>query len=520
MPRFNLPGNAPDTVNMEKAPAWQMSPQLELAAILLTAPLNDQFYRSANAIQQRIAALAAQDPEFAAHAALYARREFGMRSASHVAAAAIAQSAKGETWTKDFFRRIVYRPDDMAEILALLADSKGSLKAVPNAVKKGFGQALSQLSPYQLAKYRLEGHQVNLTDIVNLCHPKPSAKNREALAALMKGALRQQEDHATWEARLSAAGQEQGADETETAQLQAAAKDQAWHDLLSSNRLGYFALLRNLRNIHSQAPDSLDLALERLRDPERIRKSLIFPYQFLTAMNNVPEEPRLRAAISDAADLSLSNAPLLPGRTLACVDNSGSMTWTQVGGRPPGRGKSRKGNGLTADPVKTMLPTVNAAHQAAMFAAALFKASPQNRESQVDLLTFGDAAEYRRDLNPRDSLLSLTHRLIKNQGGTSYEAIFAKAAEERQSYDRIIILSDSQSWLGQTGQTALRNYRKATGADPSIYAVDLVSYGTLQFPQEKCAVVAGFSQKVFDLMALLEGDRDALLHRIAQEPLE
>ena len=418
MPRFNLPSNAPDTVNMENAPAWQMSPQLELAAILLTAPLNDQFYRSANAVQERIAALAAQDPQFAARAALYARREFGMRSATHVAAAAIARSAKGETWTKDFFRRIVYRPDDMAEILALLADPKGSLKAVPNAVKKGFGQALSRLTPYQLAKYRLEGHKVNMTDIVNLCHPKPSASNREALAALMKGDLRLNDNQATWEARLSAAGQEQGVDAEETAELQAAAKDQAWHDLLSSNRLGYFALLRNLRNIHNQAPNSLDLALEQLRDPERIRKSLVFPYQFLTAMNNIPEEPRLRAAISDAADLSLSNAPLLPGRTLACVDNSGSMAWTQVGGRPPSRGKTNKSKRLTAQPAPDMMPQLTAAHQAAMFAAALFKAAPQNRESQVDLLTFGDHAEYRRDLNPRDSLLSLTQSLIKNQGGT------------------------------------------------------------------------------------------------------
>ena len=482
MPRFNLSSDAPDTVNMEKSPAWQMSPQLELAAILLTAPLNDQFYRSANAVQERIATLAAQDPQFAARAALYSRREFGMRSATHVTAAAIAQSAKGETWTKDFFRRIVYRPDDMAEILALLADRKGSLKAVPNSVKKGFGQALSRLSPYQLAKYRLEGHQVNMTDIVNICHPKPSENNKEALAALMKGDLRLNDNQATWEARLSAAGQEQGADAEETAELQAAAKDQAWHDLLSNNRLGYFALLRNLRNIHNQAPDSLDLALEQLRDPERIKKSLIFPYQFLTAMNNIPEEPRLRAAISDAADLSLSNAPLLPGRTLACVDNSGSMAWSQVGGRPPSRGKSKR---LTAQPAPAMLPQVTASHQAAMFAAALFKASPQNQESQVDLLTFGTNAEYRRELNPRDSLLSLTNQLIKDQGGTSYQAIFRKAAEEQQVYDRFIILSDSQSWLGHTGQTALWNYRQATGANPSVYAVGLVSYGTLQFPEEK-----------------------------------
>ena len=517
MPRYNLPNHAPDAVNMEKAPAWQMSPKLELAAILLTSLMSDQFYRSSADAQKRLATLTAQEPKFAAQAALYARREFGMRSAAHVAAAAIARSAKGETWTKDFFRKIVYRPDDMAEILALLSDSKGQLNAVPNAVKKGFGQAISQLSPYQLAKYRLEGHKVNLADIVNLCHPKPSEKNREALKSLMNGTLRQQEENATWEARLSTAGQEQGADAAETAELQAAAKEQAWADLLSNNRLGYFALLRNLRNIHSQSPEALDLALEQLRDPARIKRSLVFPYRYLTAMQHTPEVPSIRAAISDAADLALNNAPLLPGRTLVCVDNSGSMSWGAGG---PVRVARRRQSPDKESQLQTMLPTVTASHQAAMFAAALFKASPQNKESQVEIITFGNNAKYRRNLNPRDSLLSLTFALIENQGGTSYEAIFKKAAEEKQAYDRIIILSDSQSWLGHTGQVALRNYRQATGANPSIYAIDLVSYGNLQFPEEKCAAIAGFSEKIFDLMALLEDDRNALLNRIEAEPLE
>lgn len=68
----------------------------------------------------------------------------------------------------------------MAEILVLLADSKGGLKATPNAVKKGFGQAISRMSPYQLDKYRLEDHKINLTDIVNLCHSKPKGGSRAA----------------------------------------------------------------------------------------------------------------------------------------------------------------------------------------------------------------------------------------------------------------------------------------------------------------------------------------------------
>lgn len=61
----------------------------------------------------------------------------------------------------------------------------------------------------------------------------------------MAGMLQQQDDNATREAHLSVAGQEQGEDEEDTAQLQAAAKGQVWADLLEQNKLGYFALLRN-----------------------------------------------------------------------------------------------------------------------------------------------------------------------------------------------------------------------------------------------------------------------------------
>lgn len=68
-----------------------MSPKLELAAILLTALLGDQYYRAAGETRTRLEQLATREPHFAARAALYARREFGMRSASHITAAAIAR---------------------------------------------------------------------------------------------------------------------------------------------------------------------------------------------------------------------------------------------------------------------------------------------------------------------------------------------------------------------------------------------------------------------------------------------
>lgn len=65
----------------------------------------------------------------------------------------------------------------------------------------------------------------------------------------------------------------------------------------------------------------------------------------------------------------------------------------------------------------------------------------------------------------------------------------------------------------------MRHYRQETRANTAVYMLDLAGYGKLQFTEEKCAVIAGFSEKVFDLLALLEDDRNALLRHIEEEPL-
>jgi hypothetical protein len=71
-----------------------------------------------------------------------------------------------------------------------------------------------------------------------------------------------------------------------------------------------------------------------------------------------------------------------------------------------------------------------------------------------------------------------------------------------------------QGWRGATGMSGLSSYKAMTGANPFVYSMDLKGYGSLQFPEDKTFVLAGFSEKVFDLMALLETDRAALVNTI------
>jgi hypothetical protein len=52
-----------------------------------------------------------------------------------------------------------------------------------------------------------------------------------------------------------------------------------------------------------------------------------------------------------------------------------------------------------------------------------------------------------------------------------------------------------------------------------VYSFDLQGYGSLQFPEQNVFALAGFSDKVFDLMQLLETDRIALIREIEKSEL-
>ncbi|MDV7392984.1 TROVE domain-containing protein, partial [Arthrospira platensis SPKY1] len=158
----------------------------------------------------------------------------------------------------------------------------------------------------------------------------------------------------------------------EDEEAKAELKAEAWAELIRTRRIGYFALLRNLRNIAEQAPELIPAAAELLTDQRLIEKSLVLPFRFSTAMDalqaihSVDTRPLLQA-LNRAVDLALANVPKLPGRTLVALDDSGSMM-----GRPIQIG--------------------------ALFAAVLY------RSNQADLMRFSDEAAYVRQ-NPDNPVM-------------------------------------------------------------------------------------------------------------------
>lgn len=469
MSKFNQKSEGTKTVNLAGGQAYSQSAELELLSILLTSFANDQFYRSANDTFDQLKKLIERcDKKFVAQAAIYARTQFGMRSISHVVASELAKHISGETWAKDFYSRIIYRPDDMMEIISYHTANNGK---IPASMKKGLAKAFDKFDRYSLAKYRGEGKGYKLIDIVNLVHPIPIEKNADAINALVKGDLKSFD---TWETELSKTGQ--GTTEEEKADLR---KD-VWVKLIREKKIGYFALLRNLRNIIEQAPEIISEALETLTNEAIIKKSLVLPFRFITAYEEIEKLTEgkivrdVLIALNKAVDISVNNVPKFDGETLVVLDESGSME-----GKPAVIGS--------------------------LFSAILVKSN------NADFITFSDNARY-RNVNPMDSAITIAESIRFASGGTNFHSIFHTA---NKKYDRIIILSDMQGWIGYNAPTAEFNrYKALTEANPFIYSFDLQNYGSMQFPEKNVFCLAGFSEKVFDIMRLLEQDKNALIDEI------
>lgn len=478
MSKFNttLPKQKTLTENLAGGQAYSQTNELKLVSLLLTSFVNDQFYRDGNTSLAELKNLAekVKDKEFIAKSAIFARDRFGMRSITHALAGELTSQLNGKEWGKDFYDKVVVRVDDMTEILSYYLANKTDRTnpKFPNALKKGFAKAFDKFDGYNLSKYKGENKEVKLVDIVNLVHPVPTARNKEALELLIKGELKNTQ---TWESKLSEAGQKAESEE-DLAKL----KSNAWEELISTRKIGYFALLRNLRNIINQAPSVVPAACELLTDERLISKSRVLPFRFATAYEEISklgsskEVRDVLVAINQALDISVANVPKFDGETLVVMDVSGSMS---------GR----------------------ASEIASLFGAILAKVN------NCDVMTFSTRAQYKQ-YNPMDSVLTIRNSFRYSGGGTNFKSIFTTA---NKKYDRVIILSDMQGWMGYTTPSAEFNqYKKNYGANPFVYSWDLAGYGTLQFPENNVFALAGFSDKVFDIMKLMEIDKKALYNEI------
>lgn len=463
MSKFNTT-NTIKTENKSGNIAYSMSDKSKLVTQVLTSFFNESKFYGDNSkeMQKTIERVVAKDPQFIANLAVFARREFNMRSVSHVLVAYLAHELEGKPYTRKTVKAVCLRGDDATEIMACYISMFG--KPIPNSLKKGINDVLQGFDEYTLAKYKGNGKTVKMRDLLCLCRPTPKNKEQSDLwKRLLNNEL---ETPITWETELSSNGN----------------NAKTWEKLIDSGKVGYMALLRNLRNILTANPSNIDKVLNTIQNPEKVKRSKQLPFRYLSAYKELANigGSRVFDVLENAIEASIENMPKLSGTTVIAVDVSGSM-----------------------------IDCVSAKSKVYCYEIAMLLGLIANKICENSIFyTFNtDIKKYA--VSHRSGILETTLHSCCG-GGTNMYLPFAKMIEDKINADRIIILSDNEcnssgGWhCRKPVQSIANEYRKQTGNDIWVHAIDLQGYGTQQFHGAKTNVIAGWSEKVLDFIRLAE----------------
>lgn len=290
----------------EGAQASQMTDMQALRRSVASCMLwESEFYEDGQEIADRIVYLAQKvTPLELSALAIEARESFKLRHVPLLLASVLAKTGSGSVLVSETISRIIQRADELAEFFTVYAKVNGvtpdNIKPVLSAqVKKGVAKAFQKFDAYHLAKYDRAG-SVRLRDVLFLSHAKPKDDEQAALwQKLIDGTMDAPD---TWEVALSG-----GADKKDT-----------FERLLRENKLGYLALLRNLRNM-----DQSGVEEALVRDAILARKGAdrVLPFRFIAAARAAP---RFEKYLDQALIAGLTQNHF-DGKTVVMVDVSGSM---------------------------------------------------------------------------------------------------------------------------------------------------------------------------------------------------
>ena len=291
----------PKIFTNEGAPASRIDALAQLERSVMSCLLwESEFYEDGQTIGQRIAGLVEQVPaEDVARVAIRAKEDMRLRHVPLLLARELMRTKEGRERAKGLFPRVILRPDDIGEFLAIYwKDNKD--EPLAKQVKKGLGDSFRRFDEYQLAKYNGGQKAVKLRDAMRITRPKPATlEQAELWRKLIKGELATPD---TWEVELSKGGD----------------KKASWSRLLAENKLGGLAMLRNVRNM-----TRADVDPEDIRAGIRgVKAGRLLPIHFIaSARHNPPFEPELEAKFFEC----FAGRDKLVGKTVILVDVSGSM---------------------------------------------------------------------------------------------------------------------------------------------------------------------------------------------------
>lgn len=385
----------------EGAQAGPSRPLDELRRTVSTCLLwEDTFYEGGDSVASRIAKLCeVVKPTEIAALAVEARGAMRLRHVPLYLARQLARVARGQSLVGDTVAAVIQRPDELAEFVSIYW--RDGRKPLSSQVKRGLRRAFTKFNEQALSKWNRDG-VVKLRDVLFLCHAKPKDDEQAAVwKRLVEGELTTAD---TWEVALSS-----GADKRET-----------WTRLLVEGKLGYMALLMNLRNM---AAVNVDTALVERALREGAPGSKALPFRFVSAAKAAPQ---YASALSDAMALCVTGS--IEGSTALVVDISGSMD-------APVSGKSQLLRWEAAGALGVMLAQMAPSFRCFTFSNAL-----------VEVMA----------LRGLGLLQGITNS--QQHGSTMLRASLTEVQRRLPNVDRVVVVTDEQSQDGMHPAWARHSY--------------------------------------------------------------
>ncbi|WP_199121078.1 TROVE domain-containing protein, partial [Pedobacter sp. ASV28] len=344
---------------------------------------------------------------------------------------------------------------------------------------------------YQFAKYN-RNTDIKLKDALFLVHPK--AKDEGQQIIFNKIAADKLATPYTWETELSALGKTKF--ENDAARSFAFTKK--WEELIDSKKLGYMALMRNLRNILAAnvSAKHIEMVCAYLANEKAILKSKQLPFRFLSAYRELKSMKSgftsvILDALEDAVMCSAKNIKGFGFDTsvvIAC-DVSGSM-------QQPISAKS----------------TVLLYDIGLMLAMLL-----QSQCKDVTTGMFGDT--YKVINMPKRNVLANVMEYYRREGEVGYATngylVIEDLVQKRKIVDKVMIFTDTQMWnSNSTNSSFVKSWAsyKRIAPQAKLYLFDLAGYGKqpIDVKQNDVYLLAGWSDKIFDILSGMENTVSAI----------
>ncbi len=496
--KFNfLKKNKTEVRNHEGVKAYVMTPAEELYSAVVTTGLSDITYEKGNDRLERIQSLIQKnDPEFVAKLAVYARKDMYLRSIPLVLVTELAKETSGTDLVSRTVDGVVQRADEITELLAYyqMANKRTETKKLnrlSKQIQKGLVKSFNKFDEYQFAKYNRKA-EVTLKDALFLVHPKAKDENQQTIFnKIVNDTL---ETPYTWEVELSVLGQKRFTDETEKKQ----AFKNKWEELIFSNKLGYMATLRNLRNILEAgvSPEAMSKVCSYLSGERAVHNSKQLPFRFLAAYRELKQidSPYLSSVWSALEEAVVASAQNMKGfgfntSVMIAADVSGSM-------QKPVSPKS-----------KVLLYDIG----------LLMSMILQSKCQKVVTGIFGD--RWLRVPMPKQGILNNVDAFYKREGEVGYSTngylVIEDLIKRKEITDKVMLFTDTQLWNSNGTQNSFEdswNRYKAIATDAKLYIFDLAGYGRqpIDIKSNDVYLIAGWSDKIFDVLNALEDKKTAI----------